>query len=200
MYMFNYKLNQFGKYTYSSLPDLFLSMMYFWKRLSTGVIMDILSILSYTDNRCTSAVVRQEHSASVQSSAVKSQEQQSAVRQELNAEELLKGVPPDQLAMQLLSVAIEGLTDEELSDSGGEGMYRERDEFVVKNEDIESLKVSSHILGKKYDPICHICPLCSFRFVFFVCRQLLPFSLVSMRLKPQSFQTTHWFSIRHQLY
>lgn len=46
-----------------------------------------------------------------------------------------------QLAVQLVSVAIEGLTDEELSDSGGEGMYRERDEFVVRNEDIESLKV-----------------------------------------------------------
>ncbi|AWP01685.1 putative glutamine and serine-rich protein 1 [Scophthalmus maximus] len=48
----------------------------------------------------------------------------------------------DQVAMQLMSVAIEGLTDEELSDSGGEGMYRERDEFVVRNEDIENLKVT----------------------------------------------------------
>ncbi|XP_061132232.1 glutamine and serine-rich protein 1 [Syngnathus typhle] len=48
--------------------------------------------------------------------------------------------PPGQLAVQLISVAIEGLTDEELSDSGGEGMYRERDEFVVRNEDIETLK------------------------------------------------------------
>lgn len=46
-----------------------------------------------------------------------------------------------QPAAQLMSVAIEGLTDEELSDSGGEGMYRERDEFVVRNEDIENLKV-----------------------------------------------------------
>nr|XP_057944540.1 glutamine and serine-rich protein 1 isoform X3 [Doryrhamphus excisus] len=48
--------------------------------------------------------------------------------------------PPGQIAVQLTSVAIEGLTDEELSDSGGEGMYRERDEFVVRNEDIEVLK------------------------------------------------------------
>lgn len=48
---------------------------------------------------------------------------------------------PDMAAMQLMSVAIEGLTDEELSDSGGEGMYRERDEFVVRIEDIEGLKV-----------------------------------------------------------
>ncbi|XP_020496128.2 glutamine and serine-rich protein 1 [Labrus bergylta] len=53
-----------------------------------------------------------------------------------------KETPPGQLAVRLTSVAIEGLTDEELSDSGGEGMYRERDEFVVRNEDIESLKVT----------------------------------------------------------
>ncbi|KAF7665008.1 hypothetical protein LDENG_00156750 [Lucifuga dentata] len=53
-----------------------------------------------------------------------------------------KATPPGQLAVQLRSVAIEGLTDEELSDSGGEGMYRERDEFVVRNEDIENLKVT----------------------------------------------------------
>lgn len=46
-----------------------------------------------------------------------------------------------QLAVRLNTVAIEGLTDEELSDSGGEGMYRERDEFVVRNEDIDVLKV-----------------------------------------------------------
>ncbi|KAM9860930.1 glutamine and serine-rich protein 1 isoform 2-T2 [Aulostomus maculatus] len=53
-----------------------------------------------------------------------------------------KETPPAQLALKLMSVAVEGLTDEELSDSGGEGMYRERDEFVVRNEDIESLKVT----------------------------------------------------------
>lgn len=57
------------------------------------------------------------------------------------AQEEPKETPPDQLAVRLMSVAIEGLTDEELSDSGGEGMYRERDEFVVRNEDIEALKV-----------------------------------------------------------
>lgn len=58
------------------------------------------------------------------------------------AKEESKETTPGQLAVQLPSVAIEGLTDEELSDSGGEGMYRERDEFVVRNEDIESLKVT----------------------------------------------------------
>uniref|UniRef100_G3PU33 Glutamine and serine rich 1 n=1 Tax=Gasterosteus aculeatus aculeatus TaxID=481459 RepID=G3PU33_GASAC len=57
------------------------------------------------------------------------------------AKEKSKETPPGQTAVQLTSVAIEGLTDEELSDSGGEGMYRERDEFVVRNEDIENLKV-----------------------------------------------------------
>ncbi|XP_070684584.1 glutamine and serine-rich protein 1 [Pempheris klunzingeri] len=58
------------------------------------------------------------------------------------AKEESKETPSGQLAVQLMSVAIEGLTDEELSDSGGEGMYRERDEFVVRNEDIENLKVT----------------------------------------------------------
>lgn len=57
------------------------------------------------------------------------------------AKEESKDIPPGQLAVQLMSVAVEGLTDEELSDSGGEGMYRERDEFVVRNEDIGNLKV-----------------------------------------------------------
>lgn len=59
-----------------------------------------------------------------------------------NEEELIKKVPPNELAVRLTKVAIEGLTDEELSDSGGEGMYRERDEFVVRNEDIEHLQVT----------------------------------------------------------
>ncbi|XP_066853614.1 glutamine and serine-rich protein 1 isoform X1 [Anser cygnoides] len=48
----------------------------------------------------------------------------------------------DQLAKIQSTVAIEGGTDEENTDSGGEGMYRERDEFVVKIEDIETLKVA----------------------------------------------------------
>ncbi|KAJ3593035.1 hypothetical protein NHX12_005373 [Muraenolepis orangiensis] len=58
------------------------------------------------------------------------------------AQEALKDALPGLMAIQLSSVAIEGLTDEELSDSGGEGMYRERDEFVVRNEDIENLKLT----------------------------------------------------------
>ncbi|KAJ7400638.1 Glutamine and serine-rich protein 1 [Pitangus sulphuratus] len=51
-------------------------------------------------------------------------------------------VTSEQLAKAQEAVAIEGCTDEENTDSGGEGMYRERDEFVVKIEDIETLKVA----------------------------------------------------------
>ncbi len=58
------------------------------------------------------------------------------------AKEESKETPPGQLAMQLINVAIEGLTDEELSDSGGEGMYRERDEFVVRKEDMVFISFS----------------------------------------------------------
>lgn len=65
------------------------------------------------------------------------------------AKEEYKETPPGQMAVQLTSVAIEGLTDEELSDSGGEGMYRERDEFVVRNEDIEILKVQPGKMNRK---------------------------------------------------
>lgn len=50
-------------------------------------------------------------------------------------------VTSEQLAKVQETVAIEGCTDEENMDSEGEGMYRERDEFVVKIEDIETLKV-----------------------------------------------------------
>ncbi|XP_043561474.1 glutamine and serine-rich protein 1 isoform X1 [Chiloscyllium plagiosum] len=39
-------------------------------------------------------------------------------------------------------LAVEGSTDEDDIESGGEGMYRERDEFVVKIEDINALKVA----------------------------------------------------------
>uniref|UniRef100_A0A8C6G5G5 Glutamine and serine rich 1 n=1 Tax=Mus spicilegus TaxID=10103 RepID=A0A8C6G5G5_MUSSI len=49
-------------------------------------------------------------------------------------------LPSDQLAKGQDTVAIEGFTDEENIESGGEGQYRERDEFVVKIEDIETFK------------------------------------------------------------
>ncbi|XP_023501994.2 glutamine and serine-rich protein 1 isoform X1 [Equus caballus] len=60
----------------------------------------------------------------------------------------LDGLPSDQFARGQDSVAIEGFTDEENSESGGEGQYRERDEFVVKIEDIETFKEALKI-GKE---------------------------------------------------
>ncbi|XP_044536650.1 glutamine and serine-rich protein 1 [Gracilinanus agilis] len=54
----------------------------------------------------------------------------------------LDGVPSDQLAKVQETTAVEGCTEEEDTDSGGEGQYRERDEYVVKIEDMENLKVA----------------------------------------------------------
>ncbi|XP_015193899.1 glutamine and serine-rich protein 1 isoform X1 [Lepisosteus oculatus] len=87
------------------------------------------------------AVIKQEQSPSMPSSVFKSQEPPAAATESPTQDEL-QDVPSDQLAVKLTSVAIEGLTDEDQSDSGGEGMYRERDEFVVKIEDIECLKIT----------------------------------------------------------
>ncbi|XP_029937138.1 glutamine and serine-rich protein 1 isoform X2 [Myripristis murdjan] len=105
-----------------------------------------------TDNRITCTVMKPDQAPSMPQSVVETHLQQAATpTQTANTlsggavgavQEASKEIPPGQLAAQLSSVAIEGLTDEELSDSGGEGMYRERDEFVVRNEDIESLKVT----------------------------------------------------------
>ncbi|KAM8971703.1 glutamine and serine-rich protein 1 isoform 2-T2 [Sarcophilus harrisii] len=53
----------------------------------------------------------------------------------------LDGLSSDQLAKVQETAAIEGCVEEN-SDSGGEGQYRERDEFVVKVEDIDNLKVA----------------------------------------------------------
>nr|XP_056706954.1 glutamine and serine-rich protein 1 [Euleptes europaea] len=54
-----------------------------------------------------------------------------------------EGADSDHLAKPQTTTAIEGCTEEEENgDSGGEGMYRERDEFVVKIEDIDALKVA----------------------------------------------------------
>ncbi|XP_051579785.1 glutamine and serine-rich protein 1-like isoform X1 [Myxocyprinus asiaticus] len=84
---------------------------------------------------------KQVQASSMQPTNAKLQEQQKSA-QNMSAEELVKDVPHDKLAVQLTTVAIEGLMDEEMPDSGGEGMYRERDEFVVKNEDIERLQIT----------------------------------------------------------
>ncbi|XP_053780021.1 glutamine and serine-rich protein 1 isoform X2 [Desmodus rotundus] len=52
----------------------------------------------------------------------------------------LDGLPSNQCAKGQDTVAIEGFTDDENTESGGEGQYRERDEFVLKIEDIETFK------------------------------------------------------------
>ncbi|KAA0714728.1 Glutamine and serine-rich protein 1 [Triplophysa tibetana] len=107
--------------------------------------MSITSALSSLDEPADKKHKSGDYSQHIQSSStqptdVKPQEHHNAVQ--ISTEELLKDVPPDKLAVQLTTVAIEGLMDDELSDSGGEGMYRERDEFVVKNEDIERLRIT----------------------------------------------------------
>uniref|UniRef100_A0A4W4DUV9 DUF4211 domain-containing protein n=1 Tax=Electrophorus electricus TaxID=8005 RepID=A0A4W4DUV9_ELEEL len=102
----------------------------------------ISSALSSLDDTILGDITKREELLIDQSTDAQTQQQQKNVQKEVSAEELAKNMPPDKLAVRLTAVAIEGLTDEELSDSGGEGMYRERDEFVVKNEDIESLKLT----------------------------------------------------------
>lgn len=81
------------------------------------------------------------------------------VQERMNAADSLKvaqqdAVTSDQLAKIQATVAIEGCTDEENTDSGGEGMYRERDEFVVKIEDIETLKVIRVLDAKDHEKSC----------------------------------------------
>ena len=51
------------------------------------------------------------------------------------------------LAKKQANAAIAGESEEEDSESGGEGIFRERDEFVVRTEDIGTLKVSSRLPG-----------------------------------------------------
>ncbi|XP_069821889.1 glutamine and serine-rich protein 1 isoform X2 [Dendropsophus ebraccatus] len=63
---------------------------------------------------------------------VKVVEAQKSTQNELTQTELL--------AESQECIALEGCTDDEGAESGGEGIYRERDEFVVKIEDIEMLK------------------------------------------------------------
>lgn len=100
----------------------------------------LVNLLLFQYNIYLGDNTKQLQVSSTQPIVAKPQEQPKAV-QKMSADELVKDVPPDKLAVQLTAVAIEGLMDEELSDSGGEGMYRERDEFVVRNEDIERMEV-----------------------------------------------------------
>ncbi|KAM6980939.1 glutamine and serine-rich protein 1 [Aplochiton taeniatus] len=113
-----------------------------------------------TDSRISSSFLKPDEAPSGPQPVAKTHLQQTDAPSEASATALsgatvtsgqpsTKETPPGQLAFQLSSVAIEGLTDEDLSDSGAEGMYRERDEFVVRNEDIDSLKVT---LGAGREP------------------------------------------------
>lgn len=87
-------------------------------------------------------VIKQEQPPGTPLSILKTQEPPPLpTAAESTPQDELKDIPSDQRAVKQASAAIEGSTDEENSDSGGEGMYRERDEFVVKIEDIDSLKV-----------------------------------------------------------
>ncbi|XP_076970451.1 glutamine and serine-rich protein 1 isoform X2 [Tamandua tetradactyla] len=94
-----------------------------------------------TGNATTSstavAAVKQEPLYST-SSAANTPENLNSVQPPKPVE--LDGLPSDQFAKGQDTVAIEGFTDEDNTESGGEGQYRERDEFVVKIEDIETFK------------------------------------------------------------
>ncbi|XP_038620821.1 glutamine and serine-rich protein 1 isoform X3 [Tachyglossus aculeatus] len=97
------------------------------------------SIPPATTAASTNAAVKQD-SLHTTSPAINVQEKISSPEPSKLAN--LDRVPLDQLAKAQEAVAIEGCTDEENTDSGGEGMYRERDEFVVKIEDINILKMA----------------------------------------------------------
>ncbi|XP_016061670.1 PREDICTED: glutamine and serine-rich protein 1 isoform X2 [Miniopterus natalensis] len=90
-----------------------------------------------TTSATTVGAIKQEPLYST-SSAVNILENKSST--ELPKPIELDGLPSNQFAKGQDTVAIEGLTDDENTESGGEGQYRERDEFVVKIEDIETFK------------------------------------------------------------
>uniref|UniRef100_A0A671KK00 Proline-rich protein 12-like n=1 Tax=Sinocyclocheilus anshuiensis TaxID=1608454 RepID=A0A671KK00_9TELE len=62
---------------------------------------------------------------------------------------------PLHLAQKQSGAAIVGETDEDESESGGEGIFRERDEFVVRIEDIRSLKLALQT-GREPPPIWRV--------------------------------------------
>ncbi|XP_027693487.1 glutamine and serine-rich protein 1 isoform X1 [Vombatus ursinus] len=87
------------------------------------------------------AAVKQESAHKATSPAVNASENTSSAEPSKLSGLDLDGVSSDQLAKVQETAALEGCAEEN-SDSGGEGQYRERDEFVVKVEDIDSLKVA----------------------------------------------------------
>uniref|UniRef100_A0A8D0GQG3 Proline rich 12 n=1 Tax=Sphenodon punctatus TaxID=8508 RepID=A0A8D0GQG3_SPHPU len=62
---------------------------------------------------------------------------------------------PLHLAKKQETAAICGETDEEETESGGEGIFRERDEFVIRVEDIQALKMALQT-GREPPPIWRV--------------------------------------------
>lgn len=54
------------------------------------------------------------------------------------------------LAQKQEDAAIAGESEEDESESGGEGIFRERDEFVVRVEDIRTLKVVTFVMTMRH--------------------------------------------------
>ncbi|CAK6437338.1 unnamed protein product [Pipistrellus nathusii] len=70
-------------------------------------------------------------------------------------EEPEPGARPLHLARKQEGAALCGDTDEEAGESGGEGIFRERDEFVIRAEDIPSLKLALQT-GREPPPIWRV--------------------------------------------
>ncbi|XP_048401774.1 glutamine and serine-rich protein 1 isoform X2 [Stegostoma tigrinum] len=87
------------------------------------------------------AVIQQENVANP-SSPLKEEVQEPTVAVESPKPNEQDDLNPTERAAKQELLAVEGSTDEDDIESGGEGMYRERDEFVVKIEDINALKVA----------------------------------------------------------
>ncbi|XP_053246295.1 glutamine and serine-rich protein 1 isoform X1 [Podarcis raffonei] len=92
-------------------------------------------IIKPLSNATTNTVVRKESSETT-SSVADSQVKMCLVQHEMGR------VLTEHLAKTQATAAIEGYIEDDDGESGGEGVYRERDEFVVKIEDIELLKVA----------------------------------------------------------
>ncbi|XP_062431812.1 glutamine and serine-rich protein 1 isoform X2 [Rhea pennata] len=121
------------------------------KSISTA--LSALDDASDRKNRSEAEKVAVVTAAAAAAAAVIKQEFPQTTAPVVNVQEKMSSADPlkvaqqdavtsDQLAKIQATVAIEGCTDEENTDSGGEGMYRERDEFVVKIEDIDTLKAA----------------------------------------------------------
>nr|XP_020819597.1 LOW QUALITY PROTEIN: glutamine and serine-rich protein 1 [Phascolarctos cinereus] len=89
----------------------------------------------------SSAAVKQESAHKATSPATNASENTGSTEPPKLSGLGLDGISSDQLAKVQETAALEGCAEEN-SDSGGEGQYRERDEFVVKVEDIDSLKAA----------------------------------------------------------